>query len=89
MRKTIMFGTLIALFGIGALAQAKDITATEQKSPIEASQPDAPAVRGEENLRERRSASSAERRENRDGGRKHHDDAGDRHDENEKHGRRH
>lgn len=89
MRKTIMFGTLVALFGIGALAQAKDVTATEQKSPIEANQPAAPAVRGEEDVRERRSVSSAERRENRDGSRKHHDEARDRHDESEKHGRRH
>lgn len=89
MRKIIMFGTLIALFGAGALAQAKDATtATEQKNSIEASQPDAPAVRGEENLREHRSASSTERRENRDGRRKHHDEARERHDENEKHGRR-
>ncbi len=31
MRKTIMFSTLIALFGTGALAQARDDTATETR----------------------------------------------------------
>ena len=86
MRKTIMLGTFIALSGAGALAQAKDVTAAEQKSPIEASQPAAPAVRGEENGRERRAASSTERREDR---RKHLDEARERHGENEEHGRRH
>lgn len=89
MRKIIMFGILIALFGAGALAQAKDFTVTEQKIPIEASQPAAPAVRGEENAGDHRSASSTERRENRDGRRKHQDEARERHDENEKHGRHH
>ena len=45
MRKTIMLGTLIALFGAGALAQAKDVTATEPGTATEATRP---AVRGEE-----------------------------------------
>lgn len=88
MRKTIMLGTLIVLSGAAALAQAKDVTATEQKSPIEASQP-AAAVRGDENKREPRAAPSTERRASRDGRRKHHDEARERQDENEKHGRDH
>lgn len=87
MRKTIMLGTLIALSGAGALAQARDVTATEQ-SPVEASQP-AAAVRGEETGREHRAASSAQHRANRDGRRKHHDEASRRHDDNQEHGRRH
>jgi hypothetical protein len=85
MRKTITLGALIALFGIGALAQAKDVTATEPKSPTEASQPDASAVQGKESVRERRSAS----REARDGGREHHDEASERHEQNREHDRRH
>jgi hypothetical protein len=39
MRKTIMLGTVIALFAVGALAQANDLTTTEQKSSAEASNP--------------------------------------------------
>jgi hypothetical protein len=89
MRKIVILGTLITLFGAGALAQAKDFTATEQKISSEASQPAAPAVRGEEDLRDHRSASSTERRESRDSGRKHHDEARERRDEKEKHGLRH
>ena len=86
MRKTFMLGTLIALFGIGALAQAKDVTATEQKSAAEATpQPDTPAVR-DETARERR---SEEHREARDAGREHHDKTSERHADDREHGRRH
>ena len=86
MRKTLMLGTLIALFGIGALAQAKDITATEQKSAAEATpQPDTPAVR-DEPARERRSEGH---REARDAGRAHHDNTGEPHADDREHGRRH
>jgi hypothetical protein len=78
MRKTFMLGTLIALFGIGALAQAKDVTATEQKSAAEATpQPDTPAVR-DQTARERRSEEH-----------EHHDKTRERHDDDREHGRRH
>ncbi len=87
MRKTLMLGTLFALSGAGALAQARDFTAPEQKSPIEASQP-AAAVRGEENGRERRAASDTERRASRDDRHKHHGEARERHDEHEQRGQR-
>jgi hypothetical protein len=83
MRKTIMLGTLIVLFGAGALAQAKDVTATEPTDAVETAKPDAPAVRSEETAPKRRAASHEERRE---GQRKHHDDA--RNDQ-PKHDRRH
>jgi hypothetical protein len=89
MRKTIMLGTLIALSGAGALAQARDVNGTEQRGPIEASQPAATAVPGEEDGRDRRTASSSEHRANREGRRDHHDEARERHGGNEKHGRRH
>ncbi len=89
MRKTIMFSTLIALFGTGALAQASDDTATEQKNPTEVSQPAAPAMRGEEYSHERRFESRREYREARRGHREHHDEAHERHDERWEHGRRH
>lgn len=88
MRKTIMLGTLIVLFGAGALAQAKDVTVTEPTNAVEAAKPDASAVQNKEDVRERRSASRAERHENRDGSRQHHDEA-KRHDEDRKHDRRH
>ncbi len=88
MRKTILLGTLIALFGIGALAQAKDMTAPEQKSAAEVTQPDTPPVR-DENVRERRSASHQQRREARDGDREHDHEASERHDDKREHGRRH
>ena len=86
MRKTIMLGTLITLFGAGALAQAKDVTTTEPKSTIEASQPEAPAAR--DDGRERHSAARAERREHherRDGSREHHDEGRESHDGHRKH----
>ncbi len=89
MRKTIMFGTLIALFGTGALAQASDDTATEQKNSIEMSQSAAPAMRGEEHAHERRLESRGEHREARRGHRERHDEAHERHDERREHGRRH
>lgn len=86
MRKTIMLGTLIVLFGAGALAQAKDVTTTEPTNAVEATKPDTPAVRSEATAPERRSASHEEHRE---GQRKHHDGARERHDEHQKHDRRH
>lgn len=88
MRKTIMFGTLIALFGAGALAQASDVTPTEQKGSIEVNQP-APAVRGDEGAYERHFESRSERREARRGHREHHDEAHERYHERREHGRRH
>ena len=89
MRKTIMLGTLIALFGAGALAQASDVTTTEQKNPNEVSQPAAPAVRDEERAHERHFESRREHREARRGHRERHDEAQERHHERREHGRRH
>jgi hypothetical protein len=89
MRKTIMLGTVIALFAVGALAQANDLTTTEQRSSTEASQPNAPTVRGEENARDPRSAARQAHGESRKGDREHHDEARERDDENREHGARH
>ena len=50
MRKTIMLGTLIALFSAGALAHARDVTTTEPGAATEAARP---AVRGQDDARER------------------------------------
>jgi len=86
MRKTIMLSTLIVLFGAGALAQAKDITATETGSPVEATRP---VIRGDDYARERHSESRRERHEARRGHREHHDEAHERHDERWEHGRSH
>ena len=86
MRKTIMLGTLIVLFGAGALAQARDVTTTEPANAVEAAKPDVPAARGEEAVPRRRTASYEEHRE---GQRKHHDEAREHHDEYRKHDRRH
>jgi hypothetical protein len=86
MRKTIMLG-IIALFAAGALAQANDLTTTGQKSSIEASQPNASAVRGEENAHDRRSASRQEH-ESRKGDREHRDEARERDHESREHGAR-
>ena len=80
MHKTIMLGTVIALFAVGALAQANDLTTTEQKSSAEASQPNAPTVRGEENPRDGRSASRQQHGESRKGDREHRDEARERDD---------
>lgn len=81
MRKTIMLGTVIALFAVGALAQANDLTTTEQKTSAQASQPNASAVGGEENARDRRSPSHQEHGESRKGDREHHSEARERDDE--------
>lgn len=86
MRKTIMLGTLIVLFGAAAPAQARDVTVTEPANAVEAAKPDALAVQNQEDVRERRSASRAERHENRDGSR--HDEA-ERHNGGRKHDRSH
>jgi hypothetical protein len=86
MRKTIVF--LIALSGMGALAQAKDLTATDTGSPtIEASQPLASAVREEGGARPPRPTASAENRSGRDDDREHHRNTHDD-DEDREHGRR-
>lgn len=89
MRKTIMLGTVIALFAVGALAQANDLTTTEQKSSAQASQPNAPAVGGEEIAHNRRSASRQEHGENRKGDREHHNEARERDGESRELGTRH
>ena len=89
MRKTIMLGILIALSGATTLAQARDVTAPEQSSAVEASQPDMSAVRGDQSMRERGSASREHRRENRDGRRAHHHEGRERHGENGRKGQHH
>lgn len=86
MRKIIMIGTLITLFGAGALAQAKDITTTEAGGTAEATRP---AARGADDERERHFESRSERREARRSHRQHPDEARERHDERWEHGRRH
>lgn len=85
MRKILMSGTLIALFGAGALAQARDITTTEQ----DATEATRPVVRGEEYARGRHFESRREHHDGRRGHREHHDEAHERHDERWEHGRRH
>ena len=87
MRKTIILGTLIALLGIGASAQAKEPTATEPKSTVEASQPETSAPRGEGKVRELRSVANAERGNERDNGREHHGKTHQHYDEDREHGR--
>ena len=89
MRKTIMLGTVIALFVVGALAQANDLTTTEQKSSAQATQPNAPAVGGEEIARDRRSAPHQEHGESRKGDREHHNEARERNGESRELGTRH
>jgi hypothetical protein len=84
MRKTLLLGTLIALFGVGALAQARDLTATEPKNATEATQPDTPAIRSENDRAHR----SEERREARGSGREHHGEASKHDDDDREHGRR-
>ncbi|QWG23338.1 hypothetical protein KMZ93_25995 [Bradyrhizobium sediminis] len=86
MRKTIILGTLITLFGAGALAQARDITTTEIGSTTEAARP---AERGEEYAHERHHESRRGHHEYRRGHRERHDEAHERHDERWEHGRRH
>ena len=88
MRKTIMLGTLIALFGAGALAHAKDVTATEPEAAAEAARP---AVLGQDDARERHHEYRSRRghHEARHGDREHHDEAHERHHESREHGRRH
>jgi hypothetical protein len=86
MRKTIMLGILIALFGAGALAHARDVTATEPG----AAEALRPAVRDPNDGHERHHGyrSRHERHESRHGGREHHDEAHERHHERGEHGRR-
>jgi uncharacterized GH25 family protein len=87
MRKTIMLGTLIALFSAGALAHAQDVTTTEPGTATEATRP---AVRGHHDARERHHEYRSRRghHEARHGGREHHDEAHEHHNESE-HGWRH
>ena len=84
MRKPLMIGILVALFGAGALAQARDITTTETGS-AEATRP---VERGQEYAHERHHESRRERHDARRGDREHHDEAHERHDERREHGRR-
>ncbi|MBI5320767.1 hypothetical protein [Bradyrhizobium sp.] len=87
MRKIIMLGTLIALFGAGAVAQAEEAVTTQPGAAVGATRP---AMRGEEYRRERHHDSRSEYREARRGYRNHHDDDGhERHDESREHGRYH
>lgn len=85
MRKTIMLGTLIALFSAGALAHARDVTTTE---PATASEATRPAVRDRDDARERHHENRSRRghHEARHGGREHHDEAQERHHESREHG---
>ncbi|QWG18281.1 hypothetical protein KMZ68_25685 [Bradyrhizobium sediminis] len=78
MRKTILLGALITLFGAGALAQAKDIT--EIGSTSEATRS------AGEHAHERHHES---RRDHHGARRGHHDEARERHDERRDHDRRH
>lgn len=84
MRKIIMLGTLIALFGGGALAYARDAASTPPANATEATRP---AARGEEYGRERHHESRGEYHESRRTDRDHHDEDRDHHDERREHGR--
>lgn len=83
MRKIIMLGTLIALFGGGALAYAENAASP----PASATEATRPAARGEEYGRERHHDSRREYHEVRRGDRDHHDDDRDHRDEGRHHGR--
>jgi len=87
MRKTITLGILIALFSAGALAHARDVTATEPGAATEARRP---VARDQYDGHERHHGyrSRHERHESRHGGREHHDEAHERHHERGEHGRR-
>jgi hypothetical protein len=87
MRKTIMLGTLIALFGAGALAHARDVTATEPGTATEANRP---ALRDQDDARERHHEYRS-RREHaaRHDSREHRGEAHERHHESREHGWRH
>lgn len=74
MRKTLMFGTLIALFAVSTLAQASDVTAI-QRNANEASQKSAPAVRDEGRHARRHHSGSQEEHHAERRGRPHHDDS--------------
>lgn len=79
MRKILMTGTLIAIFGAGALAQAQDVTTAKPGSAAETVRP---VVRGEDESR-------AGHHEARRGHRERHEEAHERHDERREGGRRH
>ena len=85
MRKTIMLGTLVALFSVGALAHARDVTTTEPGAAAEATRP---AVRDHDDAygRHHEYRSRHGRHEARHGGREHHDEAHERHHESREHG---
>lgn len=87
MRKTIILGTLIALFSAGALAHARDVTTTEPGAATEAARP---AVHDQDDAHERHHEyrSRHGHHEARRGGREHHDEAHERHHESREHGRR-
>ena len=82
MRKTIMLGILIALFGAGALAHARDVTATEPG----AAEALRAAARGPNDGHERHHGYRS--RHERHGGREHHDEAHERQHQRGEHGRR-
>jgi hypothetical protein len=84
MRKTIILGTLIALFSAGALAHARDVNTTGPG----ATEATRPAVRGDDDARERHHQYRS-RRGHHDvshGDREHHDEAHERHNEGREHG---
>jgi hypothetical protein len=85
MRKTIMLGTLIALFSAGALAHAQNVTTTEPGAATEATRP---AARSQDDARERHHEYRSRRghHEARHGGRERHDEVHERHDESREHG---
>lgn len=80
MRKTIIFGTLVALFGFATLAQASDRTRTDMRDGTQVTRAAANDDRDDRHARDARNERSHER----------HDESGDKrhearqgHDENE------
>jgi hypothetical protein len=79
MRKTLMLGTLIALFGAAALAQAGDVAQTERNAAA-SNQPEASVIHNEgRHVHRHYSASHEDRHADRQSGRQHNDDSREHH----------
>jgi len=71
MRKTIIFGTLAALFGFATLAQASDHSRGDMRDGIQVTRAEANDSRGDRHERDARHERSQERHDK--SGDKHHD----------------
>jgi hypothetical protein len=81
MRKTLMLGTLIALFGAAALAQAGDVAQTERNAAA-SNQPEASVIHNEGRHVHRHYSASHEDRQS---GRQHNDDSREHHNKHDRH----